>query len=92
MLSLENAAAARASGSTGHFMCFRMPHDARDVNAGELRRQWIWVGLPQKLPNSPLAVTGTKKCRKRHFLVQLHGATFFGSIIIGFKGMLPPWT
>ena len=55
MLSLEDAAATRASGSTRRFMCFRMPHDARDVNAGELRRQRIQVDPPQKLPNSPLA-------------------------------------
>ena len=55
MLSLENAATARASGSTGRFMCSRMPHDARDVNAGELPRQRIQVDPPQKLPNSPLA-------------------------------------
>jgi hypothetical protein len=41
---LQDAAAARASGSTGGFMCFRMPHDARDVNAGQLRRQRIRAG------------------------------------------------
>jgi len=33
-----------------------MPHDARDVNAGELRRQRIRGRPAAKLPNSPLAV------------------------------------
>ncbi|MCK7513317.1 MAG: hypothetical protein MZV70_60980 [Desulfobacterales bacterium] len=32
-----------------------MPHDARDVNAGKLRRQRIRAGSPQEVPNSPLA-------------------------------------